>query len=42
VTLAQALSLLRARAYAEGRPIADLSRDVLDGVARLGENDDHD
>ena len=42
VTLAQALSLLRARAYAEGRPIADLARDVLDGVVPPGENEDHD
>jgi hypothetical protein len=42
VSLAQALALLRARAYAEGRPIGDLARDVLDGVARLGEDDDHD
>jgi len=42
VSLAQALALLRARAYTEGRPIGDLARDVLDGVAQLGENDDHD
>jgi GAF domain-containing protein len=42
VTLAQALSLLRARAYAEGRPIADLARDVLDGVVPLGDKDDDD
>jgi GAF domain/ANTAR domain len=42
VTLAQALALLRARAYAEERPIGDLARDVLDGVVDLGDNDDHD
>jgi hypothetical protein len=42
VTLAQALALLRARAYAEERPIRDLARDVLDGVVELGDNDDHD
>jgi hypothetical protein len=42
VSLAQALALLRARAYAEERPIGDLARDVLDRVVRLGEDDDHD
>lgn len=42
VSLAQALALLRARAYAEGRPLADLARDVLAGVVQLGEDDDHD
>jgi hypothetical protein len=42
VSLAQALALLRARAYAEGRPIGDLARDVLDRVVQLGEDDDHD
>jgi GAF domain/ANTAR domain len=42
VSLAQALALLRARAYAEERPIGDLARDVLDGVVHLGEDDDHD
>ncbi len=41
VTLAQALALLRARAYAAGRPIGELARDVLDGVVRFGEDDDH-
>ena len=41
VSLAQALALLRARAYAEGRPIGDLARDVLDGLVQLGEDDDH-
>jgi hypothetical protein len=42
VSLAQALALLRARAYAQGRPIGDLARDVLDEVVSLGEDDDHD
>jgi GAF domain/ANTAR domain len=42
VSLAQALALLRARAYTEGRPIGDLARDVLDGVVQLREDDDHD
>jgi GAF domain/ANTAR domain len=42
VSLGEALALLRARAYAEGRPIGELARDVLDGVVRLGEDDDHD
>ena len=42
VSLAQALAMLRARAYAEQRPIGDLARDVLDGVVHLGEDDDHD
>jgi GAF domain-containing protein/ANTAR domain-containing protein len=42
VSLAQALALLRARAYAEERPIGDLARDVLDGVVQLGADDDHD
>jgi hypothetical protein len=41
-SLAQALALLRARAYAEDRPIGDLARDVLDGVVGFGEADDHD
>jgi hypothetical protein len=40
VGLAQALALLRARAYAEGRPIGDMARDVLDGVVEIV--DDHD
>src|SRR4051812_31792987 len=40
VSLAQALALLRALAYAEERPIGNLARDVLDGVVELGENDD--
>jgi AmiR/NasT family two-component response regulator len=42
VSLAQALALLRARAYADQRPIGDLARDVLDGLVRLGEDDDHE
>jgi hypothetical protein len=42
VSLAQALALLRARAYAEERPIGDLARDVLDGVVQFGEDNDHD
>ena len=42
VGLAEALALLRARAYIEGRPIGDLARDVLDGVVQFGEDDDHD
>jgi hypothetical protein len=42
VSLAQALALLRARAYADERPIGDLARDVLDGVVHLAEDDDHD
>ncbi|SHN65162.1 GAF domain-containing protein [Geodermatophilus obscurus] len=42
VSPAQALALLRARAYAEGRPIGHLAGDVLDGVVALGGDDDHD
>jgi hypothetical protein len=42
VSLAHALALLRARAYAEGRPIGELARDVLDDLVQLGEDDDHD
>lgn len=42
VSLGQALALLRARAYAEGRPIGALARDILDGLVQLGKNDDHD
>ena len=40
VTMAQALALLRARAYAEERPIGDLASDVLDGVVEIGGYDD--
>ncbi|HJX43681.1 MAG TPA: GAF domain-containing protein [Geodermatophilus sp.] len=42
VSLAQALALLRARAWAQSRPIGDLARDVLDGVVELAEDDEHD
>jgi GAF domain-containing protein len=35
VSLAQALALLRARAYADQRPIADLARDVLAGTVQF-------
>jgi GAF domain len=42
VSLSQALALLRARAYAEDRPIGDLARDVLDGLVELEKDDDHD
>lgn len=35
VTLMQALSLLRARAYASGRPVSDVARDVLAGVEHI-------
>jgi hypothetical protein len=41
VTLAQALALLRARAYAEERTIGDLAHDVLNGVVELGDHDDN-
>jgi hypothetical protein len=40
VSLAEALALLRARAYAEQRPLRDLARDVLDGVVRFGQDQD--
>lgn len=40
LSLAQALALLRARAFAEDRPIGDLARDVLDGVVRYGVDDE--
>jgi hypothetical protein len=39
VGLAEALLLLRARAYAEHRPIGELARDVLDGIVDLGRGD---
>jgi ANTAR domain/GAF domain len=35
VTLGEAFVLLRARAYAEQRPVGDLARDVLSGVVDL-------
>ncbi len=40
VSLAAALVMLRARAYAEHRPIGELAHDVLQGRARLDEDDD--
>lgn len=40
VTLAQALVLLRARAFAAERPILDLARDVLDKVVRFRHDDE--
>jgi hypothetical protein len=40
VTLAQALVLLRARAFAAERPILDLARDVLDRVVRFRSDDE--
>jgi hypothetical protein len=36
--LAEALVMLRARAYAEGRPVGDVARDVLAGTADFGDN----
>ncbi|MET9618412.1 GAF and ANTAR domain-containing protein [Kitasatospora indigofera] len=38
VPLPVALVRLRAYAFASGRPIADVSRDILDRVVRLGDN----
>ena len=40
VSLAVALVMLRARAYAEQRPIGELALDVLHGRVRLGQDDD--
>jgi hypothetical protein len=40
VTLAVALVMVRARAYADQRPIAEVARDILRGFIRLGEDDD--
>jgi hypothetical protein len=40
VGLAEALVLLRARAFAEDRPLGDLARDVLDGTLDFGKADD--
>jgi ANTAR domain len=40
VGLAEALVLLRARAFAEGRPLGDVARDVLAGAVDFGEGDD--
>jgi GAF domain len=42
VSLAEALVLLRARAFAEQRPVGDLARDVLDGAVVFTETDDGD
>lgn len=39
VGLAEALVLLRARAFAEGRRLADLAQDVLAGTTFFGEDD---
>jgi len=42
VSMGEALVLLRARAFAEHRPIGELARDVLDGVVDFrteGESD---
>jgi hypothetical protein len=41
VGLADALVLLRARAYTEGRSLADLARDVLSGVVDFRNDNDH-
>ena len=40
VSLAEALVLLRARAFAEGRPLGDLARDVLSGEVDFGKDED--
>jgi hypothetical protein len=40
VGLADALVLLRARAFADGRPLGDLARDVLAGAVDVGTADD--
>jgi hypothetical protein len=40
VGLEEALLMLRARAYAEGRPIGALAHDVLDGRVRFDPDDD--
>jgi hypothetical protein len=40
VSLAEALVMLRARAYAEQRPIGALARDVLDGAVVFTETGD--
>lgn len=41
VSLGRALFLLRARAYAEGRPLDELARGVLDGVVDWEKDQDH-
>jgi hypothetical protein len=40
VSLAEAFVLLRARAYADQRPVADVARDVLAGRVDLAERPD--
>jgi AmiR/NasT family two-component response regulator len=40
VGLAEALVLLRARAYADERPLGDLARDVLTGTVSFRNNDE--
>lgn len=40
VGLAEALVLLRARAFAEDRPVGDLARDVLAGIVDFGQAED--
>jgi hypothetical protein len=40
VGMAEALVLLRARAYADGRPLGDLARDVLAGTVDFGKDGD--
>lgn len=40
VGLAEALVLLRARAFAEDRPVGDVARDVLSGATDFGKGDD--
>lgn len=40
VGLAEALVLLRARAFAEGRPVGDVARDVLSGTVDFGKAED--
>jgi AmiR/NasT family two-component response regulator len=40
VPLTEALLLLRARAFAEQRPIGDVARDVLDGMVHFRPGDE--
>lgn len=42
VTLAEALLLLRAHAFSSGRPLLEVSRDVLAGRLRIGPNEGED
>lgn len=39
IPLQEALARLRAHAYASGRPVDDMSRDIVDRRLRLGENE---